>query len=711
MSFFGLFGTTSTLDTKKNIITVTGNFGHSFKRAIERKLLKKKTKFVFIDVGRFSFSFYVFFEQEVIGVLDYMVTSGEFKYGVNLKNVSSAIKSIKSTESKLYNNKYTIDMSRLNQLNYTPLDYQLPIFDDYSKKKANGLRGKLLTAKVGSGKTFMSLAISVALGHPCVIVIVPKNTLLTTWAPAISDEIFKVAPTMITSVDLAKGQQYNGERYILVHAEFLPKLLDFVRGNRIKEPMIIVDETHGYTEVKSDRTKALMELVDVTEPSDVILMSGTAIKAKVREMMSFIIILEKSFTNTLRKRLESIYKNPNFMINMIAPARFNRYSVFVEQTSKELPELKPEFMIVDLKDSEQYTLEAVKAALTKYIDITTIELEQDKSRQDAIYIELREQAFINGIEAGSYTKQDVNSYKSDIDVIVDHYKRGALKEVGEIMERANQFERKLVANLPNERKKDFRNAKTFFKYLSLKVVGMALANVVLKTRIRAFTEIATAIDYTELYSFTTRKSIYFSNYIDVCNAIQESIKRDAQPLRPCTVFGDKTKELASQVKRFIKGDELDTPMIATYTSLSTGVNGLQFVADLVVTIDLPFREAVLTQAIGRARRNGQTSVVTHLQIQLNTGGAKNIADRGVDILKITGDEAARITGVASDVVVAGRVVTTEDYTDGYFNMLEDAGDERWAIEEALRVNAIDASWQVTNLVSEDEEVKPSMLDW
>jgi hypothetical protein len=234
--------------------------------------------------------------------------------------------------------------------------------------------------------------------------------------------------------------------------------------------------------------------------------------------------------------------------------------------------------------------------------------------------------------------------------------------IAPIIATVNAFEKRWIEPmLDGQDKKDFREAKTIVKYLYLKLQGEALANVVMRARINCYSDIArTAIDFKGVIESSMKKTIIFSNYIDVCRAAEKALK--FKGYSSLGVYGETTKYLSATVGMF-GSDKKYNPLVATYKSLSTGVP--MIMANVILILGLPPRTYIYEQAIGRAWRTGQDKSVYVYIAELDTGNVYNITNRDIDIIKYFKQQVEELTGYTVGVDLDGteveHTISAEEY--------------------------------------------------
>ena len=206
----------------------------------------------------------------------------------------------------------------------------------------------------------------------------------------------------------------------------------------------------------------------------------------------------------------------------------------------------------------------------------------------------------------------------------------------------------------------------YFKYVLFKVQGEALANIVLKNRIAAHRDMAASLNYSDIINSTLKKTIVFSNYVDVCDAAKEKIIEEK--FKPITVYGETTKNLNANVHEFTNKKEIN-PLVTTFKSLSTGVPLIA--ANVVLVLDLPFRMYIYEQAIARVWRLGQDSQVTAYILRLDTGNEPNINSRNIDIISFFNAEVEKITGYSASVSLGNtdRTLSGESFDNDLYDIM------------------------------------------
>lgn len=494
-----------------------------------------------------------------------------------------------------------------------------------------------------------------------VIIMCPLPTVDRVWRSTIAGEpgarCFKEPSSIYVIKD---GKPYNNEKYIVCHFEGLEKLqsiLDKISGSRVG---IIVDESHYLAEAKSKRTKEALDILDKTKSENVLLLSGTPIKSGYRELSTIFKFLDTMFDGIVEDKYYTLYRSPTEWLSEVLKERYNGYTTVVKKDSIETTELQTVNLKIKLpkEEMEQFYLSNIKIRLKQFV---TERMDEIKSNMDYwidSYTKLRDKARNNN---PSIDEKEFKLYMSNIETIkkTNPTQFGFIKDV---LAYCNQFEKtKLMPYLTSEEAKLFAEAKTIYKYPVLKVQGEALANIIGKARIDCHAMMAEYLQYDKILEATDKKTIIFSNYIEVCDRVMDTVKKGNY--EPIGIYGETTKNLTQLVQQFTKNPK-PNPLVTTYKSLSTGVPLI--VADTIICIDMPFRMYVYEQAIGRAWRLGQDSNVTVYILELDTE-EPNINSRNIDIITFFKEEVEKITGVPASIDISSESYIPNDISNESLN--------------------------------------------
>lgn len=637
-----------------NVVSVYGFMGSRFKTYFIKMVgNEKRLNALFNSFGNSSFSFNTFFTLEVIRLLEDLLKGNHSFFGLYVGSIKHVIESLREHNKP---KEFYLDMSVItSKLNFEPLKHQLPIYDKYIQAKSKlGYRGLLLNASTGSGKTFISISLSEALLSKKMLYIIPLQTLEKVWIKAFEGEIYKKKQHYYI---VGSGKKYKDENIIIATYENIEKVSTIVNQIRTDNTTVVIDESHNFADSKSVRTTRLIKLIEDINPANVIPMSGTPVVAYRSELSTVFYLIDSRYSKDVNNRFSILYKTPTKQLEVILRERFGEYSVTVEKKELNLEEPKTHYISIKLKNGDYYTLENIRKRLQEYVKQRLGVLRGNMRKYEDTYNKLYSKAKATLIKTGT-NESELNIYEANFKLLIKLYKNGELFNYPGLMAEVNKFEDKVIIPvLTKDDKVAFAEAKTIVKYVELKVQGEALANVVMKSRMDCYKDIAENLNYDNIIQSTEKKTIIFSDNISVCDA---AVKRLSKDYKPITVYGDTAKDLSTNVGIFTNKPNIN-PLVTTYKSLSTGVPLIA--ANVVLCINVPFRQHTYDQAIARVWRIGQDRQV-HIYIpELDTGSEKNINTRNIDIITFFKTEVEKITGTKlSDIITKDVTISNEDYS-------------------------------------------------
>ena len=627
-------------NSKQKKYKIIGDFGTNFIIATNKAITSKTAKTLFINYSSDSIEFYSFFLFEVYHLFKNIDNYDSFqRKNINVKTIANLVTDI---EEQIFKNniehREILDYNHITTtMKFSILEHQKTAFDKYTELKSKyNYRGFILDAATGSGKTFMSLALTEGLRSDIVVIIAPLPTIDKVWLNSINNELYKDKQSVYT---VGSKKPYNNEKFILTHYEAIDKL-PVIAKTSIKKISVIVDEIHNFTTLNTKRTQGLLAYIDELNTNDIILMSGTPIKATTAEVIPLFRLIDPGFNKVIEKRFKNIYKTTNSKLAWILPLRYTEYRAKIEK--KEL-KLKPHEVIYfkqQVKNGEQYTLTNIAKDMETYYADRKKYYNDNMERYTFDYTRLYTKVKDMLLSSKKMPSTAFKTYEKDIDSIKKYYKRRLLSMYPDLLKRVNKFEKDIItANLAGEDKKVFNASKSVVKYVNLKIRGEVLANIIMRARINADIAMAKTVDYISIINSTTKKTLVFSNYIEVCDVAYNRLTDSKY--NPRKVYGEELKNFNYNVGSF-NTDESVNPLVATFKSLSTGVPLIA--ANVILIIGLPFRMYTYEQAIARAWRLGQDKKVYIYIAELDTGDEPNISTRGIDIITFFNEEVERITG-------------------------------------------------------------------
>ena len=620
--------------------------------------------------------FQKFFALEFYHILDVIKNSTKTRSSIkHIEEVQQEL--VKNTWLSLLDRSFPnrLNYSKLNNMSFTPLNYQLNFIKkyDYTLPRYN-LKGMLLAADPGTGKTFTGLSIAECLEADKVIVVCPKPAVGRVWVKSCTGTpeqgcVFKQSQTCWTK---ESGQPYKNERFAIFHYEALGFALDMINELQGSMTMIILDESHNLNEISSSRTKKFIELCNKIKTRDILLMTGTPIKALSLELIPMLKSIDPLFNNESLEAFKKMYAGEVQGTTAILTRRYNIISYKVNKqsistasdTTPTLSEPIYENINITIPNGNDYTLTNIAKDMAEYTAKRMLELSKELPEATRFFEECIN-IIKDKIQDPTLSKSDYNRNKEEFDKYIESlnlvklaYKKGSLYAVIEEMKYCSNYERTvIIPNLPPHYKEQFIHAKTLVKYLKLKVRGECLGRVLGRKRIDAFKDIVNGIPFKKIIDTTQKKTVIFTTYSEV---IESALKKlITLQYNPIAVYGQFTKSLTSIVHRFEKEKDLN-PLVATYASLSTAVPLIM--ADTMIIINPPFRQYIMDQTVARIHRLGATTQTRIFNILLDTGTEPNISTRTINIMQWSKDQVSAILGIET---------SDEDETDKNLEELDE----------------------------------------
>jgi hypothetical protein len=656
------------LSVSNGIVTISNiskkTIHRDFKRVFETS---RVNKYLFQESGYNNIKFNEFFALELYYMLD--IVKNAAYLGTSIRKLEQ-IQELLMTETWLsgINKKYPsiLDKRKLELFKFKLLQHQSDFISYYDNTVPRyDLKGMLLAAAPGSGKTLTSLALAECLRSDIIIVICPKVALDTVWLKSTRgpDSLYKKDSTTWA----CNGREpYKRERIVMFNYEALDKALAMVNRFKGLKVTIILDESHNLNEIKSLRTQLFIELCNETKSKNVILATGTPIKALGVETVPLLSAIDPLFTEEVKALFVKLYAGEATKLSEILTRRLNVVSFKVSKEVLKLDEPIIEDILVKIPDGDKYTLTSISKDMIEYVKARTEEI--NKIRPEAIAFFNKMLADVTALSNNKiiYSKKHIDEfndrmfrYKSSLNAVVYAYKQGNLATVNTEMAYCNAFEKNVIIPLIVNKadRERFKDVKSIVKYPKLKIKGECLGRVLGKKRVEAHLSMVKSIEFDDFIESTKKKTVIFTSYVEVVEAVDAVLKKEGYD--PLKVHGEFTGELKSIVNRFEKDASIN-PLIATYASLSTAVP--LTMADTMVVINPPYRDYIMKQTIARIHRIGANSQTRIFNILLDTGEEKNISSRGFDIIQWSKEQSEAILDLkTSDNVPDEETVSLESY--------------------------------------------------
>lgn len=655
-------------------------------------------KYMFESIGRNSFVINSFFALELYYVLERLIRN---------RKIWSNAKELSIIRDKLLKNTWLanstkdypprLNMERLNRFKWTPKDFQLRFLEHYSANITRlCLKGQLLAGAAGSGKTASTLFLGECLEADRIVIVAPKNAVYRVWKDTI-ENIYKV-PQSCWIFD--SGKPYKGERFAIFHYEALAHIDAYYKDLTFGKVFVILDESHNMNEIKSLRTIRFLEMCKALDAQDIILASGTPVKALSLETIPLFRAIDPLFTEAVETKFKRLYQGDVNTVTEILNERINNVTFKISKQELNLDEPVFRDLKVTIPDGNRFTLKNIAHDMELFIHERQQYYSSIKKESEKFFWECLDIAYKALLKERPSERKileiENEKYHDYLETILGASKRGNLNSLGEVMAYCNRYEKEsIIPYLPNkEMREKFKDVKSIVKYVVLKIRGECLGRVLGRKRIDVHLAMVPYIDFERIIGSTTKKTVIFTSYTEVVEATDKFLKD--QDFTPITVYGKNTHELNNSVHVFEKAPSIN-PLIATYASLSTAVPLVM--ADTMVMINTPFRNYIFEQAVSRIHRLGADTQTAVFTISLDTGDEPNISTRTVDILKWSQDQFAKIMQVDVSYKV--------DEDDGDGIALECYPE---IINEQLAFNNFEDQVSIEHF-HEVQEIKVPLLNW
>ena len=588
---------------------------------------------------------------------------------------------------------------KLKEVKFELLKHQAEFIDYYDRVIPRyNLRGILMAATPGSGKTISAIAIACAFEADNVIIVGPKNSVFRVWEKTLLEDM-NVEQTVWVQASKKPMPDPSTNRWYIFHYESLDKAVELANKLGSKKCVVVLDESHNLNEMKSLRTERFVTMCKSMRNSLVVELSGTPMKAMGAEAIPLISAIDPLFTDACVEKFKKIYGREAKSATAILANRLGIIMYKVNKEESKIAEPVEHAVNVKVPNSHLYTLDTIKKDMTAFIEQRTLYYKNTRKTYESIYYGALKQFESNQIVFLKH-KDQYETYKTYIKEFAkygyDPYS-SAPKALF-----CNEFEKKIIQPvLEPKTRKDFRSAKSVVKYVDLKIRGECLGTVLSRARTNCNMAILQALDLGTLIDGAEKKTLIFTSYVEIVKATSEKLK--TQGYSPLSVFAETNAQLPQMVRQFGENEEIN-PMIATYQSLSTAVPLIM--ANRVILLNSPFRIHEKEQTVARANRLGQDKTVDVYNVLLDTGDVPNISTRSSDIMEWSREQVNAIMGFDnSENGISIESIHEDECLDDMSSLTED--DEVISIENKRQdvrfVGQIDGDVGVNNDIKKQDK--------
>jgi len=634
---------------------------------------------MFSHVGASDVSFNKWFAPDVVYAFQKLIDEASRRHNVRaLKRVVEQMYEHTWLKATLENHPNILDFTKTNLFKFEPLPHQDQFFKTYNWAVPRYmLKGYLLAAGPGTGKTYMGLLLAEMLHASVTVIVCPKNAVMRVWRNSIAgtgevakDCVFKKPLPVWTSLD-GTDPPNRGVRHYVVHFDALEKFVEVMRHITIgSKPVVLLDESHNLNDDESVRAEVFIRLCTQLHSQHILWESGTPVKALGGEVGTLFRTVDPLFDQDAQTRFKAIYGKASGKANDILAARLGRLSFKVESKSVVKAKGITHNRMIKIPDGEKYTLKAVREEMRAFVEERAEEYSTNMRKYERQYETILK----------TYSKRLVTSeqrkafslYEKYIKLIRHHYDPVALKEQAIY---CNEYEKKqILPHLSKEDRDTFKHVRSIVKYYKLKVQGEALGQILGRKRAQCIVAMVPYVEWEKYIDTALKKTIVFTNYVSVVDAINAHLKTKGYDC--AIVYGDTNSNLAAIVGAFDRDADLN-PLVATYASLSTAVPLIM--ANEMIMMDSPFRSYLRDQATARCVRQGQDQDVNIEDVFLDTGNEPNISTRSRDILSWSRQQVEEILDFKNPTfsMESEQPMAEQSEADWLVSMEEFLGDDAW----------------------------------
>lgn len=225
------------------------------------------------------------------------------------------------------------NLEKLNEIKYGLLKHQKEFIDYYDKIIPRyGLKGLLLAADPGLGKTISSIAVACCYEAENVIVISPKNAVFRVWESTLKNDM-AVPQTVWVQASGQPMPSPNDNRWFVFHYESLDKAIELANMIKDRKTTVILDEClHKDTEVLTPN--GFKKITEVTTDDYILQYNLDGTNSWVKP--SRIVVSETLESHHYVNKNWEQHVTPNHrMIHWSVPRNPNRAWTLTESLSKD----------------------------------------------------------------------------------------------------------------------------------------------------------------------------------------------------------------------------------------------------------------------------------------------------------------------------------------------------------------------------------------
>lgn len=551
----------------------------------------------------------------------------------------------KSIANTIYSNSWikncdNVDASRLNTDNlnsvfhedYKPKPHQKEFVEIYPSLKARlNLNGYLLAFDQGLGKTITAVALSTCLVAQKTYIICPKSV-CAVWKQEISSymKVYHDNPVLrdkeviiCDSKKTPSADDVANAKFIITNNENIKAIHPYIVTN--VKTMMIVDEIHNFRNNKGTRTTEIINFKEVLKPKDILLMSGTPIKAAPAEIVPALRLLDPLFTPQAAEIYTKCFDLDTTMAMSMVKKRFG-YIMY--RKTKEILDLPNKYTMdlrMDIKDPSRYFMSNVQKEVADLFN----QYYQEELKKN---LEFRAQ-FEQMVSKYSTSSEMQKSMYMKWLLTINTIKTMNLHELDyEFM--ITYLEKYVYPNISNKYElEQLKVLEKKFIHMKRSCLSRATGKIYPPRRTELFISLfeENKKHFISMIENNTKKTVIFSQCLGVIHYMSDALT--AEGIENVKIVGGDTKGRIDLINKF-RNDDNVMVLLATSQTLSMGVTLVE--ANQMFFFGPPWRSTDYNQCCDRIYRIGQTSDVSIYNVILNSKEF-NLSDKMNKILNWSSD--------------------------------------------------------------------------
>ncbi|MCM1214002.1 MAG: DEAD/DEAH box helicase [Lachnospiraceae bacterium] len=510
------------------------------------------------------------------------------------------------------------------------------------------LRGYYNAFDQGLGKTLTASVLAMSLHVDKIYVICP-NTLVPNWY----NEINEYFDGRVIPYDCKSTKSpHKNARVFITNNESIKAIMPYIDKNC--RSMLIVDEGHNFRNINSARVAELIKLREALQPKDVLLMSGTPLKASPNELVPALSLLDPLFTPDAARIYNACFNFNNYEAMAIVTARLGKV-IYRKMKSDvlQLPEKSIDDIRLTIRDPHPYSMKKVREdVMDWYARIYPDVVKENIGLRDAFCRLVRQYSTAGKMNTEWYLRRICRFSDVDTGDTLDN-----LHEIDQ--NRVTTFLRDWVfvnpACSPSIQKTLIDYEAKLIHYDQV-VMGRAIGKVYPPRRNAMFIALWDENEklFEKMITENLKKTVIFSQFAPVIKHISERLT--ALGIKNVRIDGTIVNQKRAENLNIFHHDEEVRAILATSQSMGTGVTLIE--ASQMFFFGAPWRSADYDQCCDRIYRIGQDVPVFIYNILLDSGEF-NLSDRMDKIMKWSSEmfHAAVDITIVEEAMLTGEPVT------------------------------------------------------